>query len=172
MLASLLGQPGGIGFDIVVAHAHRRLLWPLLVARFAGLALAARTGIAIGDLHPGFTQVGRPFASSHRVATDGEGFGKGHLVQRAFIGLAADFVIRGAHHEAAGGQHEHFRACGLAVAKHRAGFVRAAGGQGREAAGGEQCRQAQVMQGAGHNGAFVRVFGSAGPGSGRFPARC
>ncbi|MNN89906.1 hypothetical protein D3C81_2077840 [compost metagenome] len=43
-------------------------------------------------------------------ATHGEGLGECHGVQWTFIVLFAQFVIGGAHHVAAGGQHDHFRA--------------------------------------------------------------
>ncbi|MCY1450460.1 hypothetical protein D9M71_672680 [compost metagenome] len=125
----------------MVAHAHRRLPRALLIARLAGLALATRTAVAVGDLDAGLAQVGVPFTGRDLVAADGERLGEGHAVLRAFIGLAAGFVFRGAHGEAAGRQYEHFRAATFAVAKHLAGLLRLGGVCGSDA--GHQGEQGQ-----------------------------
>ncbi|PAV70207.1 hypothetical protein WR25_24545 [Diploscapter pachys] len=52
-LAGLLRQPTGIGLGFVEVQAHGGLAVALLVARHAGDALAARTGIAVGHLVAG-----------------------------------------------------------------------------------------------------------------------
>lgn len=115
-----------------------------LVGGFAGRAFAPWTVVAVGHLVAGFLYVTVPFAGQHLEAADGHGFGEGHVMHRPFIGLATDFIIRGAHFERAGRQHHHFRAV-FAVLEHGAGLGRRRGLGGRQQAG-HQCRQGQGFE--------------------------
>lgn len=76
------------------------------------------------------------------VAADGEWFGKGHGVLWTLIALAPGLILGRTHHEAAYGQHHHFRAGRLAVAEDFA-WGGLAGGLGT---GGAQTKHGQAAQ--------------------------
>ncbi|MCY1453033.1 hypothetical protein D9M71_699990 [compost metagenome] len=80
------------------------------VAGLAGLAPAAGAVVATLDDGAAGLDVGVQFAGGDLVAAHGEGLGEGHAVQRTLVGLAAGFVVGGAHHIAAGRQHDHLGA--------------------------------------------------------------
>ena len=120
-LAGLLRQPGDVGLGFVPVHAHRRLARAQRIARLARLALTSWTGVTVRHFVTGAFDVGVPFAAQHLKAADGEGLGKGHIVHRAFVRLATQFLFRRAHGKGARRQHDHLGAI-LAVLEDFAGL--------------------------------------------------
>ena len=122
-------------------HAHRGLTRPLRVAGFARRAFAPGAVVAVGNLDPGFLDVRIKFACRDLKATDRYRLAEGHGVHRAFIGLAANFIVGGAHDKTARRQHHHLRAV-FAVLKDRARFGSRGGvGQGGQGTGEQQAIQ-------------------------------
>ena len=121
-LTGFLRNPRHIVFNVLEVHAHRRLSWPLRVTRFAGNTGTAGTIITIGNLDPGFFDIGVKLSRRHLKTTDGYWRAEGHLMDRAFIGLATDFILWRTHHKTARGQYHHFRTM-LAVFEDGAGRI-------------------------------------------------
>ena len=139
-LAGFLREPADVAACFLPGHADCRLARALRVAGLAVLAQTARAVVAVGQHSVGFPGIGLPLPGGHMEATHGEGLGECHGVQRTFIVLFAQFVIGRAHHVAAGGQYDHFRAI-LAVLENLARYRRV-GSEGferkREATEGNQ----------------------------------